>query len=75
MNKIKFANFCLVILSVSGIVGFSFGFGKWFDNWVFLPAFPNALDSAFLAFSAAYLGSLCAFFLMGGSFVSPKFDA
>jgi len=66
LSKTRFLHICLVILSLSGIVGFSVGFGKWFNKWVFLPAFPNALDSAFLAFSAVYLGSLCVFLLMGG---------
>lgn len=66
MKKLEFFHVCMVVLCVSGVLGFSFGYGKWFDSWVFLPSFPNALDSAFLAFSSFYLGGLCFFFLKGG---------
>ena len=55
----------MVTLCVSGTVGFSLGFGKWFNKWVYLSAFPNALDSAFLAFSVFYLGGLCVYYLKG----------
>ena len=55
-----FFNKILVIICVSGIIGFALGFTKWFNyNGVTLanlPVFPNILDSIFLIFSASYLG-------------------
>lgn len=46
----------LVVLMVSGLVGFGFGFAKWFGVWVYLPWIPNALDSIFICVSALVLG-------------------
>ena len=55
-----FFNKILVIICVSGIIGFALGFTKWFNyNGVTLanlPVFPNILDSVFIVFSAIYLG-------------------
>jgi len=49
----------LITISFFGIIGFAFGFMKWF-NWngitlVNLPVFPNILDSIFLILSVSYL--------------------
>lgn len=58
--KLKFFHKTLTVICIAGTVGFSVGFTKWFNwngvTWAQLPVFPNIFDSAFLAFSAVYLG-------------------
>ena len=51
----KVLDWALLVACYFGIIGFAFGFGKWFDQWVYLPTFPNKLDSGVLILSASYL--------------------
>jgi hypothetical protein len=46
---------CLLIALACGTIGIAIKFTTYFGNWVYFPAFPNSLDSAFLIFSVLYL--------------------
>jgi hypothetical protein len=58
MNKL--VDYSVTMICVFGIIGFAFGFTKWFNydgnTLANLPVFPNMLDSIFLFLSASYLG-------------------
>lgn len=48
-------NDCMIIMFVCGTIGIALKFITFFDQWVYFPAFPNALDSLFLISSVIYL--------------------
>jgi hypothetical protein len=37
-----------------GTIGIAVKFTTYFDQWIYFPTFPNALDSTFLILSATY---------------------
>jgi hypothetical protein len=39
---------CIQIALVCGTIGIALKFTTFFNQWVYFPTFPNALDSAFL---------------------------
>jgi hypothetical protein len=49
-------NKLLVMVSISGIIGFSLGFTKYFNHMYYFPLIPNVFDSVFLILSSLYLG-------------------
>lgn len=48
----------LVIACAAGTVGIALKFLTYLDHWVYFPAFPNALDTAFLIISILILSYL-----------------
>ncbi|MCW3996402.1 MAG: hypothetical protein NWE98_09700 [Candidatus Bathyarchaeota archaeon] len=46
---------CLLIISVTGTIGIAIKFVTFFNQWVYFPSFPNALDSTFLISAVGYL--------------------
>jgi hypothetical protein len=52
----SFLNKILMVISVSGIIGFALGFTKYFNNTYYFPLIPNIFDSIFLIFASVYLG-------------------
>jgi len=46
---------CLKIVAVTGTVGIALKFVTFFNQWVYFPSFPNALDTTFLITSVGYL--------------------
>ena len=46
---------CVLIALVFGTIGIAIKFVTFFDQWVYFPAFPNALDATFLIFTVLYL--------------------
>ena len=45
-----------MVVSVSGLIGFSLGFTKYFGHVYYIPLIPNIFDSIFIFCSAIYLG-------------------
>jgi hypothetical protein len=54
-NWNELANDCIMITLLTGTIGIALKFITFFDQWVYFPSFPNALDSAFLIISVVYL--------------------
>jgi len=52
----SFLNKILMVISVSGIIGFALGFTKYFNNTYYFPLIPNVFDSVFLILASLYLG-------------------
>jgi hypothetical protein len=52
----SFLNKILMVISVSGIIGFALGFIKYFNNTYYFPLIPNVFDSVFLILASLYLG-------------------
>lgn len=46
---------CLLLVFVTGTVGIALKFVTFFNQWVYFPSFPNALDSTFLIVAVVYL--------------------
>jgi hypothetical protein len=46
---------CMTIIFVCGTIGIAVKFVTFFNQWVFFPSFPNALDSTFLISAVMYL--------------------
>ncbi len=46
---------CMLIVTVTGTVGIALKFITFFNQWVYFPSFPNALDSTFLVSAVGYL--------------------
>ncbi|MGA3290341.1 MAG: hypothetical protein ABSD42_08900 [Candidatus Bathyarchaeia archaeon] len=46
---------CMSIIFVCGIIGIAVKFVTFFNQWVYFPSFPNALDSTFLVSGVLYL--------------------
>ena len=56
-NKVaSFLNKILIVISISGIIGFALGFTKYFNNTYYFPLIPNVFDSVFLILASLYLG-------------------
>jgi len=51
----QLANYCILIMFVSGTIGIALKFTTFFDRWVYFPWFPNVCDAAFLILSVLYL--------------------
>jgi hypothetical protein len=45
----------VLIVFVCGTVAIALKFITFFNQWVYFPSFPNALDSTFLIIAVAYL--------------------
>jgi hypothetical protein len=54
MNNKKFFFYCVDIVCLFGLIGFAFGFAKYFNHLVYLPLVPNIFDSLFIVFCAVY---------------------
>jgi hypothetical protein len=54
-NWNELTNDCVLIALLTGTIGIALKFVTYFNQWVYFPAFPNTLDSAFLIISAGYL--------------------
>jgi hypothetical protein len=54
-NWAELANDCIMIALLTGTIGIALKFVTFFNHWVYFPAFPNTLDSAFLIISVIYL--------------------
>ena len=46
---------CIKIAAVAGTIGIALKFVTFFNQWVYFPSFPNALDSTFLITAVGYL--------------------
>jgi nicotinamide riboside transporter PnuC len=46
---------CMMIIFVCGTIGMAIKFVTFFNQWVYFPSFPNALDSTFLVSAVLYL--------------------
>jgi hypothetical protein len=46
---------CMLIIFVCGTIGIAVKFVTFFNQWVYFPSFPNALDSTFLISAVMYL--------------------
>lgn len=53
-NWNQLANDCIQIALVCGTIGIALKFTTFFNQWVYFPAFPNMLDSAFLITAILY---------------------
>ena len=46
---------CILVMFACGTIGIALKFVTFFNQWVYFPSFPNALDSTFLICAIAYL--------------------
>jgi len=53
-NWNQLASDCIQIALVCGTIGIALKFITFFNHWVYFPAFPNVLDSAFLITAILY---------------------
>ena len=53
-SRKEFLSFLLLLVFFFGTVGIALKFVSFFNHWVYFPAFPNSLDSAFLILGSAY---------------------
>ena len=54
-NKNELFHDCMLLIFVCGSIGMALKFATFFNQWVYFPSFPNALDSAFLISAVMYL--------------------
>lgn len=54
-NKAELIQDCMLIVFVCGTIGIALKFATLFNQWVYFPSFPNALDSTFLISAVLYL--------------------
>jgi hypothetical protein len=54
-NKTELFHDCMLIVTVCGTIGIALKFITFFNQWVYFPSFPNALDSTFLISAVGYL--------------------
>ncbi len=54
-NKAELFHDCMLIVTVCGTIGIALKFITFFNQWVYFPSFPNALDSTFLISAVGYL--------------------
>ena len=54
-NKNELLHDCMLIIFVCGTIAIALKFITFFNQWVYFPSFPNALDSTFLISAAGYL--------------------
>ena len=54
-NRNELFHDCMLIVTVCGTIGIAIKFITFFNQWVYFPSFPNALDSTFLISSVSYL--------------------
>jgi hypothetical protein len=52
----ELGNDLIMIIFIVGTIGIALKFTTFFDQWVYFPAFPNTLDSAFLISAVLYMG-------------------
>jgi hypothetical protein len=53
-SKWELINDCALIVFVCGTVGIALKFVTYFNQWVYFPTIPNALDSTFLILAVGY---------------------
>ena len=54
-SSLFFLDKIMIIICLSGTIGFALSFTKYFNYWYYLPFIPNIFDSIFLIFSVSYL--------------------
>jgi hypothetical protein len=54
-NKAELFHDCMIIVTLCGTIGIALKFITFFNQWVYFPSFPNALDSTFLISAVGYL--------------------